>query len=41
MPLTRKFADTVAERARHDPMFKIALFEESLQAFFDGDLEGS
>jgi DNA-binding phage protein len=41
MPLTRKFADTVVSRAQQDPEFKIALFEESLQAFFDGDFAGS
>lgn len=37
MPLTRSFAETVQNRARRDPAFKAALFEEALQALFDGE----
>jgi len=33
--------DTVQERASYDPAFKAALFEEALQALFEGDLEGA
>jgi len=41
MPLTRRFIDTVQDRAKHDPAFKAALLEEALQALFEGDLEGA
>lgn len=41
MSLTRKFSETVQNRAKHDPAFKAALFEEALQALFDGDIDGA
>lgn len=39
MVLTRSFRDTVAARARHDPAFRAALFQEALQSLFDGDTD--
>jgi DNA-binding phage protein len=39
MALTRSFRDTVAARARHDVEFRVALFEEALQAVFDGQMD--
>ena len=39
MALTRRFRETVANRAKHDPAFRAALLEEALQALVDGDLE--
>lgn len=36
MALTRSFRETVATRAQHDREFRLALFEEALQALFDG-----
>jgi len=41
MALTRRFVDTVQERAQRDPAYKAALFEEALQALLDGDHEGA
>lgn len=41
MPLTRKFVETVQARASYDPAFKAALFEEAIQALFEGDLDGA
>ena len=37
MPLTRSFKETVANRAKRDPAFRVALVEEAIQAFVDGD----
>ena len=39
MALTRSFRDTVAARARHDVEFRVAIFEEALQAVFDGQMD--
>ena len=39
MALTRSFRETVAQRATHDDEFRRALFEEALQALFDGEVE--
>jgi DNA-binding phage protein len=39
MPLTRDFRKTVQDRARRDPSFREALFQEALQALFAGDVE--
>jgi len=41
MPLTRRFVDTVRDRATQDPAFRAALFEEALQALLDGDMDGA
>jgi hypothetical protein len=37
MPFTKLFKDTVKERMERDPAFALALFEEALSAFFEGD----
>lgn len=37
MALTRSFRETVLERAKRDPEFKIALIQEALEALTDGD----
>lgn len=37
MTLTKTFKDTVKARVDRDPAFRAALFQESLQAFFEGD----
>ena len=39
MPLTRSFRATVAERAKREPEFRVALLEEATQALADGDTE--
>lgn len=39
MPLARAFKDTIKARAQHDPVFRVALLEEALNAFLDKDLE--
>lgn len=39
MPLTRDFRKTVQDRARRDPSFREALFQEALQALFAGDVD--
>lgn len=39
MPLTRDFKDTIKTRAERDPTFRIALLEETLDAFLNADLE--
>lgn len=39
MALTRKFKDTVQERARHDPAFREGLLTEALECFLAGDLD--
>ncbi len=39
MPLTRRFRETVAKRARTDPAFRAALVEEAAQNILDGDVE--
>lgn len=38
MALTRSFRQTVATRARHDAAFRVALFEEAIQAMLDGEI---
>lgn len=37
MTLTKTFKDTVKARLDSDPRFRVALFQEALQAFFEGD----
>lgn len=37
MPLTRSFRDTVRARAKRDPAFREALFQEAMQALLKGD----
>ena len=37
MPLTKLFKDTVKARMERDPAFAVALFEEALSAFLEGD----
>jgi DNA-binding phage protein len=37
MPLTKLFKDTVKARVERDPAFGVALFQEALSAFFEGD----
>ena len=37
MALTRTFKDTIQARIRHDAPFRQALFQESIQAFLEGD----
>lgn len=39
MPLTREFKDTIKARAERDPAFRVALFEEAIEAFLNADLE--
>jgi len=39
MPLTRSFRDTVADRARRDPGFLVALVEGAKEALAEGDTE--
>jgi len=41
MPLTRKFIDTIRDRAAKDPAFRAALLEEALDALLDGDIDGA
>ena len=36
MPLTRRFRETVAKRARSDAAFRAALVEEAVQNILDG-----
>lgn len=38
MPLTRPFRDTVVERAKSDPKFRIGLLTEAAQCFLCGDV---
>ncbi|MBK1716911.1 DNA-binding protein [Thiocystis violacea] len=39
MALTRDFKDTIKARAERDPEFRIALLQESLEAFLSADIE--
>lgn len=39
MALTRSFKETVKARAAQDPVFRVALLEEALEAFVNADLE--
>ncbi len=39
MPLTKKFRETVRERAQHDPEFRHGLIEESVQALMRGEVD--
>ena len=36
-PLTRSFKETVVERLRADPAFRVAMVEETARNFFGGD----
>lgn len=38
MALTRRFSETVVERVRQDPDFRLALVEETVCNLFDGDV---
>ncbi len=38
MPLTRDFKETVQARVQSDPQFRLALYQEALGSFFEGDL---
>ncbi|MDE2376738.1 MAG: transcriptional regulator [Bradyrhizobium sp.] len=39
MPLTHDFRETVRERAKRDPAFREALFQEAMQALLQGDVD--
>jgi len=39
MPLTRDFRDTVRKRAKRDPAFREALFQEAVQALLQGNTD--
>jgi hypothetical protein len=39
MPLTKDFRETVRVRAKRDPAFREALFQEAVQALLGGDLD--
>ena len=39
MPLTRKFKETVMQRAKQDPIFRQELIIEATNAFLEGDLD--
>ena len=39
MALTRKFKDTVLERAQRDPAFREGLLTEAMECFLAGDLD--
>ena len=39
MPLTRDFKETVQERVRRDPKFRVALLREGMEALLSGDVE--
>ena len=38
MPLTRDFKETVQARVQSDPQFRLALYQEALGSFLEGDL---
>ena len=38
--LSRSFRETVAERAHRDPEFRAALYQEAMDAFIEGDMDG-
>lgn len=38
MPLTRDFKETVQARLQSDPQFRLALYQEALSSFLEGDL---
>ncbi|MEM0928974.1 MAG: transcriptional regulator [Pseudomonadota bacterium] len=40
MPLTKRFVETVKERANRDPDFRRHLLEEALETLTSGDLAG-
>jgi DNA-binding phage protein len=37
VPLTKDFRDTVKARADRDPVFRVGLYREAVQALIDGD----
>ncbi len=39
MALTRSFKETVKERARRDPAFRVGLLEEAIEALLRGELD--
>lgn len=39
MPLTRRFRETIVRKVQDDPAFRLALIEEAVQNFLDGDVE--
>lgn len=39
MPLTRSFRDTVRARAKREPAFRRALFQEAVQALLKGETD--
>jgi DNA-binding phage protein len=39
MALTRNFKDTVKEKARRDPVFRVGLLEEAIEALLRGELD--
>jgi DNA-binding phage protein len=39
MPLTRSFQETVRARAKRDPAFREALFQEAMQSLLQGDTD--
>jgi DNA-binding phage protein len=39
MTLTRSFKETVKERAAQDPVFRVGLLEEAVEALLRGELE--
>ena len=38
MPLTRPFRETVVERAKADPKFRVGLLTEAAECFLNGDM---
>ena len=38
MPLTRDFKETIRARVQRDPEFRLALYQEALGSFLEGDL---
>ena len=39
MPLTRDFKDTIKSRVERDPEFRLALFQEAVDALLNDDLD--
>ncbi len=39
MALTRSFKETVRARAQRDPAFRLALLQEAIELFIDGDVD--
>uniref|UniRef100_Q3AR07 Uncharacterized protein n=1 Tax=Chlorobium chlorochromatii (strain CaD3) TaxID=340177 RepID=Q3AR07_CHLCH len=37
MPLSRSYKETIQDRAQHDPEFRVALFDEAINALLEGE----